>query len=106
MDSNREHINVLAVFASFGQNGIERKITPKQFVRSNGELHTVDSINQTFKNQNDTEAYIHFVITTKDQRHFEINFNRTQLKWQLVKEWKELPIQEEATKNSNPILQL
>ena len=84
--THNEKLNVLAIFASFRQKGISRKIVPRQFVRPNGEMHTVRHIRRTYTERVGDTLYVHFVVETGEERFFDIVFNNKKMSWLLVLE--------------------
>lgn len=83
-----EKINVLAVFASFKQRGIDRKIVPRQFVRSNGELHTIKKVVRSYIRNEHINCY-HFIVITAENRSFNIAYNNKKMYWYLLFEFED-----------------
>jgi len=86
---SREKLNVLAVFASFRQKGIERRIVPRQFVRSNGELHTVRKVYRTYTLSNNHGSIFYFIVITSEGLGFNIAYHKQKMHWFLAFEYED-----------------
>ena len=89
INRSRERLNVLAVFASFRQKGIERRIVPRQFVRSNGELHTVRKVCRTYTISNNHASIYHFIVITSENQGFNIAYHKQKMHWFLAFEYED-----------------
>lgn len=84
--AKNERLNVVAVFSSFKQEGVDRKIMPVRFRRENGQTHKIDKIRRTYMERVGDTTYVHFVVHTDDDRFFDIVFNNKKMSWMLVLE--------------------
>lgn len=84
--SKQEKLNVIATFASFKQEGVQRRITPWQITRPGGTKHKVAEIRRTYMERVGDTTYVHFVIHTTDDHYFDIVFNNKKMSWMLVLE--------------------
>lgn len=87
--AKKEKLNVLAIFASFRQDGVNRRITPRVFMRENGEKHKVKEIRRSYTERIGDATHVHFVIRTEEDRYFDIVYNSKMMAWQLVIELEE-----------------
>ena len=81
-----QKINVTALFSSFKEQGVARRITPITFRLKSGDKFEISQVRRSYVEHVGDTQHIHFVVHTKQGRYFDIVYDSKRMGWALVLE--------------------
>ncbi len=79
-------INVFALFASYRDSEVQRRITPYSFTTEEGNQFEISTIRRVYQDRVGGAYHIHFVVKTRCDRYFDILYDTKKVMWSLVVE--------------------
>ena len=81
-------IHVLNVFRGIPGNEIPYPITPYRFALQNGKSYHIAEIRHLHRERKGKGIHFHYVVSTRENRIFQLLFDTNAFTWRLVEEAK------------------